>query len=56
MRHGRTGKIRIGVRSGPGAVLIMPLLEIMATKHPSVPSTCAFHARELDALVIDARR
>jgi len=65
MRAGRTGRLRIGMGSGPGAMLMTPLLKIMATKHPTMHVeiarghtnllTRALRERELDAIVIDAR-
>src|SRR5271156_2670197 len=35
MRAARAGRIRIGLGSGPGAMLMTPLLKVMATKHPT---------------------
>jgi DNA-binding transcriptional LysR family regulator len=65
MRAARAGRIRIGLGSGPGAMLMTPLLKVMATKHPTVHVeiarvhtdllTRALRERELDAMVIDAR-
>ena len=65
MRAGRAGRVRIGMGSGPGAMLMTPLLRTMATKHPTMHVeiargqtellTRALRERELDALVIDAR-
>jgi DNA-binding transcriptional LysR family regulator len=65
MRAARAGRIRIGLGSGPGAMLMTPLLKVMATKHPTVHVeiarghtdllTSALRERELDAMVIDAR-
>ena len=65
MRAGRAGTLRIGLGSGPGAMLMTPLLQTIATDHPrlhvaisrghTVPLTEALRARELDALVVDAR-
>jgi DNA-binding transcriptional LysR family regulator len=62
---GRAGTVRIGMGSGPGAMLMTPLLETMATRHPTIHIeiarghtellTRALRERELDALVIDAR-
>jgi DNA-binding transcriptional LysR family regulator len=63
---GETGSIRVGLGSGPGAVLMTPLLREMADHHPGVPASIArgstelmlgqLRARQLDALVVDARR
>lgn len=65
MREGRSGTVRIGLGSGPGAMLMTPLLKTMATTHPTVHLEIArghtdvlarrLRERELDALVIDAR-
>ncbi len=65
MRAGRAGTVRIGMGSGPGAMLMTPLLKTMATRHPNVRVEIArgdtellaraLRERELDALVIDAR-
>jgi DNA-binding transcriptional LysR family regulator len=65
MEAGRAGTVRIGLGSGPGAILMTPLLKLMATRHPSIHVdiargdtdllTHALRQRELDALVIDAR-
>lgn len=65
MRQGQGGAIRIGMGSGPGAMLMTPLLMHMATHHPKVRVvvarggtellTQALRARTLDALVLDAR-
>ena len=65
MREGRAGTVRIGMGSGPGAMLMTPLLKTMATRHPTLHLeiargdtellTRALRERELDALVIDAR-
>jgi DNA-binding transcriptional LysR family regulator len=65
MSEGRGGVIRIGLGSGPGAMLMTPLLMRMATQHPKVRLvvarggtdllTQALRARTLDALVVDAR-
>lgn len=65
MRSGRAGSIRIGLGSGPGAILMTPLLREMATRHPSVRLEIArghtallvqaLRDRELDALVADVR-
>jgi DNA-binding transcriptional LysR family regulator len=65
MRAGRSGTIRIGMGSGPGAMLMTALLKTMATKHPTIHVEIArgdtellaqaLRARELDVLVVDAR-
>lgn len=65
MRDGRAGTVRIGLGSGPGAMLMTPLLKTMATSHPTVHLEIArghtdvlirrLRERELDALVVDAR-
>jgi len=65
MREGRSGTVRIGLGSGPGAMLMTPLLETMAKSHPTVHVEIArghtdvltrgLRERELDALVVDAR-
>ncbi len=65
MREGLGGSIRIGMGSGPGAMLMTPFLMHMATHHPKMRVvvsrggtdllTQALRARTLDALVVDAR-
>ncbi|SCK60114.1 DNA-binding transcriptional regulator, LysR family [Variovorax sp. HW608] len=65
MREGRGGVLRIGMGSGPGAMLMTPLLMRMATRHPKVRVVVArggtdllaqsLRDRLLDALVVDAR-
>lgn len=65
MQEGRAGRLRVGMGSGPGAMLMTPLLLEMAQRHPDVHVTIsrgtterlvqALRERELDALVIDAR-
>jgi len=65
MREGQGGELRIGMGSGPGAMLMTPLLMRMATRHPKVRVVVArggtvllaqaLRARTLDALVVDAR-
>jgi DNA-binding transcriptional LysR family regulator len=62
---GQTGKVRLGLGSGPGALLMTPLLAHMATEYPqghleiSRGSTSllvqALRDRHLDALVLDIR-
>ncbi len=63
---GDGGAIRVGLGSGPGAMLMTPLLCHVATEHPGVHVTITrgttelqlvqLRSRELEALVIDARR
>ena len=65
MRDGHSGTVRIGLGSGPGAMLMTPLLKTMAKLHPAVHIDIArghtdvltrrLRERELDALVVDAR-
>jgi len=65
MQGGRSGTVRIGLGSGPGAMLMTPLLKTMAKSHPTIHVevarghtevlTRALRERELDALVVDAR-
>ncbi|RZL87501.1 MAG: LysR family transcriptional regulator [Variovorax sp.] len=65
MSEGQSGVVRIGMGSGPGAMLMTPLLMRMATRQPKVRVvvarggtdllTQALRARTLDALVVDAR-
>lgn len=65
MREGQRGVVRIGMGSGPGAMLMTPFLMHMATRHPTMRVvvsrggtdllTQALRARTLDALVLDAR-
>jgi DNA-binding transcriptional LysR family regulator len=65
MREGLAGKLRVGMGSGPGALLMTPLLAHMATHHPKVQVEIArgqtdllleaLRERRLDALVVDAR-
>lgn len=65
MSAGRAGAVRIGMGSGPGAMLMTPLLKEMATRHPTIQVTIArgdtellaqaLRERELDALVVDLR-
>lgn len=64
-RQGQAGSVRIGLGSGPGAMLMTPLLVHMARHHPGLhlhiargsTDVLASQLREqrLDALVIDAR-
>jgi len=65
MREARSGTVRLGLGSGPGAMLMTPLLKTMAKSHPAIHVEVARGAtdvlirrlrdRELDALVVDAR-
>lgn len=65
MRQGHLGAVRIGLGSGPGALLMTPLLALAARSHPSLRVEVArgptdvlarrLRERELDALVVDAR-
>ena len=65
LQQGEIGNLRIGLGSGPGAMLMTPLLMFMATEHPkahldiSRGSTAllvqALRERQLDALVLDIR-
>lgn len=65
LQTGDIGQFRVGMGSGPGAMLMTPLLMLMATEHPqahieiSRGSTTllvqALRDRVLDALVLDIR-
>lgn len=65
MTAGLVGRLRVGMGSGPGAMLMTPLLVHMAQEHPAMHVevargnldllTQALRARTLDALVVDAR-
>jgi DNA-binding transcriptional LysR family regulator len=65
LQQGEIGNLRIGLGSGPGAMLMTPLLMFMATEHPKAHldiargSTAllvqALRERQLDALVLDIR-
>jgi DNA-binding transcriptional LysR family regulator len=65
LKKGEIGQFRVGMGSGPGAMLMTPLLMLMATEHPqahidiSRGSTTllvqALRERTLDALVLDIR-
>ncbi len=65
MARGEVGRLRIGMGSGPGALLMTPLLLRMATQHPQMKLEIArgrtellarsLRERELDAIVVDAR-
>ncbi len=64
--HGGGGAIRVGLGSGPGALLMLPLMELAAREHPRMQVTIIqgptelqliqLRSRELDAIVVDARR
>lgn len=65
LKNGEIGQLRIGMGSGPGAMLMTPLLMVMANEHPqahidiSRGSTTllvqALRDRLLDALILDVR-
>ena len=65
LQKGEIGQFRVGMGSGPGAMLMTPLLMLMATEHPqahidiSRGSTTllvqALRDRLLDALILDIR-
>jgi len=65
LQKGEMGQFRVGMGSGPGAMLMTPLLMLMATEHPqahidiSRGSTTllvqALRDRKLDALILDIR-
>ena len=65
-QQGSGGKIRVGLGSGPGALLMTPLLCHIAIHRPHIQTTVTrgstelqlmqLRARELDALVVDVRR
>ena len=65
MQEGRSGTVRVGLGSGPGAMLMTPLLKTMAKSHPAIRVEVArgptevltrrLRERELDALVVDVR-
>lgn len=64
-RKGHGGSMRIGLGSGPGAMLMTPLLSHMVEHHPKVQLSITrgptdlqllqLRANQLDALVVDAR-
>ena len=66
LRRGDLGAIRVGLGSGPGAMLMTPFLVHMALHHPGVQVSVSpgatelqlmqLRQRTLDALVIDVRR
>jgi DNA-binding transcriptional LysR family regulator len=65
VREGRTGLLRIGLGSGPGAMLMTPLLMQIARERPQLRVEVsrsstellaqALRSRALDALVVDVR-
>ena len=65
MRQADGGSLRVGLGSGPGAILMTPLLCHMAQHHPRVQVSVVrgpthlqleqLRARQLDALVVDMR-
>lgn len=65
LQKGDIGQFRIGMGSGPGAMLMTPLLMLMATDHPkahidisrgsTVLLVQALRERFLDALILDIR-
>ena len=66
LKQGELGAIRLGLGSGPGAMLMTPFLVHMARHHPGVQVSVSpgatelqlmqLRQRTLDALVIDVRR
>ena len=65
LARGMAGSLRIGLGSGPGAMLMTPLLMQMATQHPQLRLEISrgrtellarsLRERTIDALVVDAR-
>lgn len=65
LASGGLGEIRIGFGAGPGAVLTVPFMRMMATTHPRTRVTvtrgpveaqlAALRARQIDGLLIDLR-
>lgn len=65
LREGAAGTVRIGLGSGPGAMLMTPFLQYMTRHHPQVRAEVArgstdllvhsLRERMLDALVVDLR-
>jgi DNA-binding transcriptional LysR family regulator len=65
LKSGELGQLRVGMGSGPGAMLMTPLLMVMANEHPqahidisrgSTPLLVqALRDRALDALILDIR-
>jgi DNA-binding transcriptional LysR family regulator len=66
LQQGGMGRLRVGLGSGPGALLMTPWLRYMAEHHPTVQVSVSrgptelqllqLRERELDALVVDVRR
>lgn len=66
LRQGGVGSLRLGLGSGPGALLMTPWLHHVARHHPGVQVSVGrgatelqlqqLRARELDVLVVDVRR
>jgi DNA-binding transcriptional LysR family regulator len=66
LQQGGLGNLKVGLGSGPGALLMTPWLRHVAQHHPSVQVSVGrgatelqvqqLRARELDALVVDVRR
>ncbi len=66
LQHGGLGHLRLGLGSGPGAMLMTPWLIYMASHHPGVKVSITrgptelqlqqLRDRSLDALVVDVRR
>ena len=66
LQQGGLGILRVGLGSGPGAMLMTPWLVFMARHHPTVQVTVSrgstelqlpqLRERQLDALVVDVRR
>lgn len=63
--EGKQGRIHIGLGSGPGVILMKPLLKYMATNYPQMHIelirgntemlTNSLRIRNLDAIIVDAR-
>jgi DNA-binding transcriptional LysR family regulator len=66
LQQGGLGNLKVGLGSGPGALLMTPWLRHVAQHHPGVQVSVGrgatelqvqqLRARELDALVVDVRR
>ena len=66
LQEGGLGSLRVGLGSGPGAMLMTPWLCYMAKHHPTVQVSVSrgptelqliqLRERQLDALVVDVRR
>ena len=66
LQQGGLGSLRVGLGSGPGAMLMTPWLLYMAEHHPTVQVSVSrgptelqlvqLRERQLDALVVDVRR